>query len=261
MQRKYKLFIYILAVAALVYMSCYTTFATGAVVAAEPGDTEPASEVISEPVSEPEQSEPVSEPEQSEPVSEPEQSEPVSEPESSEPEPEPSKPESQPEPEPQPDPEPQPQPQPQPDPEPDPEPTIPDNNTTSYYEPDNNYSYNGDAVASLYDVSTVVDTNELSAKDWNIVLDLNDKGKSENLGLSDFSFIKDEVDNPSGEDDGKWILYVGYTLVALGMAGILYVVASTVYRFKHKDKYDKMLKERKAEGKQKKAVKAGRYAN
>lgn len=233
MQRKYKAFIYFLAVAAFVYMSCYTTFATGDANGNE-GGALTVSDVISVPESIPDPvlSEFVSEPESiPDTISSEVTSQVVSVPDST---------------------------------------YSSQDSSITYYEPTPTYSYSDNVVASLYDVSTVIDTNEMDAKDWNIVLDLeSNTGKNENIGLSDFNFIKDETNKTAGEDDSTWILYVGYTLVALGLAGILYVIVSTIYRIKHKDKYDKMLKARKAEGKQlkksaasgKKALKAGRYSS
>lgn len=144
-----------------------------------------------------------------------------------------------------------------------PEYIIPSSDGNNYYDPGD--SYQGDPVASLYDVSTVIDTNELNADDWNIVLnfDTSSVGNA-NMGLKDFNFIKNNTGDGADEDDGQWILYTGYVLLIIGIIGVLYVIISTIYRIKHKDKYDKILKQRKQEKKANKksssGLKAGHYS-
>ena len=282
MKRKisFKLIVYMIAMLTFIYASCYTTFATGETPqeAIDPvqSDVVPseASEAPSEITPEPQSSEEPDVPSEEEPVSSEviyDPSENPSENESTEPiessevsseidvsydpieSDEPTQSEDVPV-------------------YSEPEYSYPENTshdyTTSYdypqYDPG---MYNPtDVVASLYDVSTVVDSTELKADDWNIILDLDNKGGGNaNVGLTDFNFIKNNSNNDSNGDDGQWILYTGYGLLALGARGILYVFISIIYRIKHKDEYDEMIKQSKSEAKAKKkadkrALKASKYS-
>lgn len=272
MNSKRRIFACIISVLTFMYISCYTTFANAVDTINDPA-TDPiiSSDVPMDPVpsEEPSSEEPIpsEEPSSEEPIpsEEPSSEEPISSEEPSSEEPPIDEPTSSEDPY-------ESIPSPDDDPvsnivvssESRPEYVIPGNDdNNNYYDP--GYSYQGDPVASLYDVSTVIDTNELNADDWNIVLnfDTSSVGNA-NMGLKDFSFIKNNTGDGAEEDDGQWILYTGYVLLALGIIGILYVIISTIYRIKHKDKYDKILKERRQQKKTNKksssGLKAGHYS-
>lgn len=101
-----------------------------------------------------------------------------------------------------------------------------------YYGDASNYSYNisenadapADAVSSH---TTLYNTSGMSAEDaapneWSdIVLD----EKTVKTGVADFSAIKS---NTEVQDNGDWILYVGYVLLALSALGILYFIIATI---------------------------------
>lgn len=84
-----------------------------------------------------------------------------------------------------------------------------------------------------YDTS---DINEAALKEskWNdITLDVS-KGTSDAM---DFSAIKKNTRN---NDDGQWILYLGYALIGLSVIGIMYfIIATTTYKKKLKKLTDR----------------------
>lgn len=104
-----------------------------------------------------------------------------------------------------------------------------------YYGDASNYSYNvsdnaeapADAVSSH---TTLYNSSGMSAEDaapneWSdIVLD----EKTVKTGVADFSSIKS---NTEVQDNGDWMLYLGYVLLGLSALGILYfIIATIVYR-------------------------------
>ena len=111
---------------------------------------------------------------------------------------------------------------------------------TSWYDDDpiwygdaSNYDYNtGDnnqAAGSVSDSTNLFDTSASDNADvvpnaWtNITLDESSaKSKS---GSASFSSIKT---NTASSDNGQWILYLGYGLVALSVLGIMYFIVATV---------------------------------
>lgn len=112
--------------------------------------------------------------------------------------------------------------------------------TGGYITGDDFYYYDEDAMAnsiqnsagSVSDATKQYDTsdiNEAALKQtkWNdITLDTSKPASS----AMDFSSIKD---NNRRNDDGQWILYVGFVLVALSVVGILYfIIATTTYKKK-----------------------------
>ncbi len=84
--------------------------------------------------------------------------------------------------------------------------------------------------AALYDSNHKIDDNELSDNDWkDISANLKNASASDSDDGDDFNFIKK---NDSTADNGDWMLIVGLVLLLLGIAGIVYVIASAVIRRK-----------------------------
>lgn len=122
------------------------------------------------------------------------------------------------------------------------DPTYPIYTYPDYYveeEQDQIYNYNSDTAeiptvpqntapsAPLYTTNKEVDKNVLSADDWSeISAMLKDTDSSAGDG-DDFNFIKK---NTTKGDNGDWMLYVAIALLAVGLGGIIYVVASMVVR-------------------------------
>ena len=101
-----------------------------------------------------------------------------------------------------------------------------------YYGDASNYSYNisenADAPAgAVSSQTTLYNSSGMSAEDaapneWSdIVLD----EKTVKTGVADFSSIKS---NTEVKDNGDWILYLGYALLALAGLGILYFIIATI---------------------------------
>ena len=101
-----------------------------------------------------------------------------------------------------------------------------------YYGDASNYSYNisenADAPAgAVSSQTTLYNTSGMSAEDaapnaWSdIVLD----EKTVKTGVADFSAIKS---NTEVQDNGDWILYLGYVLLGLAALGILYFIIATI---------------------------------
>lgn len=85
--------------------------------------------------------------------------------------------------------------------------------------------------APLYDTSkTKVDEKTLSSNDWNdIKAKLNGSNGGKTSDSGDFAFIQN---NSSSGDNGHMILVLGFTLIALSVAGFIYLIASAVLRRK-----------------------------
>ena len=85
-------------------------------------------------------------------------------------------------------------------------------------------------AAALYDSNHKIDDKELSDNDWkDISANLKNASLSDSDDGDDFNFIKK---NDSTSDNGDWMLIAGLVLLLLGLAGIIYVVASAVLRNK-----------------------------
>ena len=88
-------------------------------------------------------------------------------------------------------------------------------------------SYVAPATSPMYESDHKVDDNELSKSDWDYIkANLNNAGGADD-GSDDFNFIKK---NDSKGDNGDWMLFVGLACVLLSIAGITYVIASGVIR-------------------------------
>lgn len=123
------------------------------------------------------------------------------------------------------------------------EPTTSGGYTDSYTNEDGSYYFDEDEMVnnvegvasnvsdktSLYDTS---DFNESALKEtkWDdITLDVS---KSNTSDAMDFSSIKD---NKSTDDNGQWLIYTGYILIAASLLGILYfIIATATYKNKLK---------------------------
>lgn len=100
-----------------------------------------------------------------------------------------------------------------------------------YYGDASNYNYNvsdsNEAVGSVSSNTPLYNSSGMSAEDaapneWSdIVLD----EKTVKTGVADFSAIKS---NTEVQDNGDWILYLGYALLALAALGILYFIIATI---------------------------------
>ena len=123
-----------------------------------------------------------------------------------------------------------------------------------YYDPDplyygdaSNYSYNVESndepVGSVSSNTTLYNSSGMSAADaapneWSdITLD----EKTVKTGVSDFSAIKS---NTETQDNGDWILYLGYVLLALAGLGILYFIVATIAARKAMKKAERMERRR-----------------
>ena len=91
------------------------------------------------------------------------------------------------------------------------------------------YAGNVSDYTSLYDTSDFNKEGLEEAKWADISIDTT---KTSNADAMDFSAIKD---NTSRDDDGEWILYTGYVLIALSLIGIMYyIIATATYKKKLK---------------------------
>ena len=107
--------------------------------------------------------------------------------------------------------------------------TVEDNAPVYYGDPSNsnNYVVNSTESAAGSVSSSLYNSSGMSAEDakpneWSdITLD----EKTVQTGVTDFSAIKE---NTQVEDNGYWILYVGYALLGLSLIGILYFIIATI---------------------------------
>ena len=107
--------------------------------------------------------------------------------------------------------------------------TVEDNAPVYYGDPSNsnNYVVNSTESAAGSVSSSLYNSSGMSAEDakpneWSdITLD----EKTVQTGVTDFSAIKE---NTKVEDNGYWILYVGYALLGLSVIGILYFIIATI---------------------------------
>lgn len=82
----------------------------------------------------------------------------------------------------------------------------------------------------LYNSNHKIDENTLSNKDWkDIAANLKNASMGSEDDSDDFGFIKN---NDSLYDNGEWMLFAGIACLALGAAGIIYVIISTVNKHK-----------------------------
>lgn len=98
--------------------------------------------------------------------------------------------------------------------------------SSSYAEGGQTYveSSNTNPTAALYDVKEKIDSKELNSNDWNDIAN-SLKNASESDDSDDFSFIQK---NTSSGDNGNWMLFAGIGCLVLSIAGIVYVVVSTI---------------------------------
>ena len=90
-------------------------------------------------------------------------------------------------------------------------------------------SYVAPETSPLYESDREIDDSELSKSDWDYIkANLNNADGSDD-GSDDFNFIKK---NDSKGDNGDWMLIVGVVCILLSIAGITYVIASAVIRRK-----------------------------
>ena len=117
-----------------------------------------------------------------------------------------------------------------------------------YYGEASNYDYNmsdsPEATAgSVSSHTTLYNTSGMSAADaapneWSdIVLD----EKTVKTGVADFSAIKS---NTETQDNGDWILYLGYVLIGLSALGIIYFIIATVTHRKAMQKAERLERRR-----------------
>ena len=79
----------------------------------------------------------------------------------------------------------------------------------------------GSVSSNLYNTSGM-SAEDAKPNEWSdITLD----EKTVKTGVTDFSSIKE---NTQEEDNGQWILYLGYALLGLSVAGILYFIIATI---------------------------------
>lgn len=130
------------------------------------------------------------------------------------------------------------------------------NNRNSYSDYDEEYDYEGErsstgeilyvggdqtyvppatipsTTAALYDTSKVkVDESTLTKSDW---ADIKQKltasaNTDNNPDTGDFAFIQK---NTSVEDNGHWMLYLGFALIGLGVIGIIFLIIKASERRK-----------------------------
>ena len=105
--------------------------------------------------------------------------------------------------------------------------SVEDNAPITYGNSSNNYvvdsteSAAGSVSSSLYN-SSGMSAEDAKPNEWSdITLD----EKTVQTGVTDFSSIKE---NTKEEDNGNWILYLGYILLGLSGLGILYFIIATI---------------------------------
>ncbi|MBQ2604659.1 MAG: hypothetical protein VZR27_02805 [Acutalibacteraceae bacterium] len=102
-----------------------------------------------------------------------------------------------------------------------------ENTYNAYY--DDNYYYVPEYTApteNLIDASSkVIDTDELSADDWNTIMLSLENGKVSDDGTKTFNFIKNN--EQTGDTSITWMLYLGCTLIVSAVFVIIFVIIST----------------------------------
>ncbi len=104
-----------------------------------------------------------------------------------------------------------------------------------YYDEDEMVNNIEDYAGNVSDYTSLYDTSDfnkegLEESKWDDISI--DTTKTSNADAMDFSAIKD---NTSTDDDGEWILYTGYILIALSVIGIMYyIIATATYKKKLK---------------------------
>ena len=87
-------------------------------------------------------------------------------------------------------------------------------------------------TAALYDTSkTKIDDSTLSNSDWADIKNrlANPENASKAADSGDFAFIQN---NTSTADNGHWMLILGFSLIALSIAGFIYLISASVSRRK-----------------------------
>ena len=90
-------------------------------------------------------------------------------------------------------------------------------------------SYVAPATSPMYESDREIDDSELSKSDWDYIKANLSNADGSDDGADDFNFIKK---NDSKGDNGDWMLIVGVACILLSIAGITYVIASGVLRRK-----------------------------
>lgn len=88
-------------------------------------------------------------------------------------------------------------------------------------------------TAALYDTSkTKIDDQTLSNSDWLEIKNnlANPSNASKSNDSDDFAFIQN---NTSTDDNGHWMLILGFSLIALSIAGFIYLIYASVNRRKN----------------------------
>ncbi len=91
----------------------------------------------------------------------------------------------------------------------------------------NNYVYSDETAGSVSKNNTLYSSSGISAADAapNTWSDIKLDEKTVKTGVADFSAIKT---NTETADNGQWILYLGYLLLALSVLGILYFIIASI---------------------------------
>lgn len=91
----------------------------------------------------------------------------------------------------------------------------------------NNYVYSDETAGSVSKNNTLYSSSGISAADAapNTWSDIKLDEKTVKTGVADFSSIKA---NTETADNGQWILYLGYLLLALSVLGILYFIIASI---------------------------------
>lgn len=91
----------------------------------------------------------------------------------------------------------------------------------------NNYVYSDETAGSVSKNNTLYSSSGISAADAapNTWSDIKLDEKTVKTGVADFSSIKT---NTETADNGQWILYLGYLLLALSVLGILYFIIASI---------------------------------
>ncbi len=90
-------------------------------------------------------------------------------------------------------------------------------------------SYVAPETSPMYESDREIDDSELSKSDWDYIKANLSNADGSDDGSDDFNFIKK---NDSKGDNGDWMLIVGVVCILLSIAGITYVIVSGVVRRK-----------------------------
>ncbi len=88
-------------------------------------------------------------------------------------------------------------------------------------------SYVAPETSPMYESDREIDDSELSKSDWDYIKANLSNADGSDDGSDDFNFIKN---NDSKGDNGDWMLMAGLACVLLSIAGITYVIVSAIVR-------------------------------